>query len=153
MRVVRMYTSPWCTAASCTHASAAVPSAGYSTTLSGSARKSARSSSPLWLGPSSPLLTPTCDPQSLTLQREMAAMRSWSAARVKKHAKDDAKGTKRWAARPVAMPTMFCSAMYASTNRSGWASRKRSAYVEFFTSPSSARTRGSAAPSRASASP
>ena len=51
------------------------------------------------------------------------------------------------------MLTMFCSAIHASKNRSGYALRKRSAYVEFFTSPSSATMRRSAAPTRTRALP
>ncbi len=65
------------------------------------------------------MLTPACEPQSFTLLREMPAIRTWSAARVRKHANDDAKGTRPWAARPAATLTMFCSAMKLSMYRSG----------------------------------
>src|SRR5207245_1286539 len=83
----------------------------------------------------------------------MPAMRIWSAARSRKHANDETNGIRPWAARPAPALTMFCSAIQPSTNRSGKRSLNFSAYVEFFTSPSSTRTRGSLSPSRTSASP
>src|SRR5207247_1025670 len=85
--------------------------------------------------------------------REMPAMRIWSAARSRKHANDETNGIRPWAARPAPALTMFCSAIQPSTNRSAKRSLNFSAYVEFFTSPSSTRTRGSLSPSRTSASP
>jgi len=55
----------------------------------------------------------------LTFEREMPAIRTWSAARSRKHANDEANGTSPCAASPAAALTMFCSAIHASTNRSG----------------------------------
>ena len=57
------------------------------------ARMMAISSRPIWDGPSSPMLTPTCEPTSFRLAIEMPATRIWSAARVKKVANVDANGT------------------------------------------------------------
>ena len=59
-------------------------SLGYSTVLPAIARIIARSSSPICDGPSSPMLTPTCEPASLRFACEMPATRIWSKARVKK---------------------------------------------------------------------
>lgn len=56
--------------------------------------------------------TPQWEPQRLMLLSEMAAMRIWSKARVKKAAKVLQKGTVLLrVAQPTAMLTMFCSAM------------------------------------------
>ena len=57
------------------------------------------------------MLTPACEPHSLTLLREMAAMRSWSAARVRKHANVEANGMNPCAPRPAAALTIVCSAI------------------------------------------
>ena len=67
--------------------------------------------------------TPTCEPQKLTFVCEMAPMRIWSYARLRKQAKVLQKATVRSrVAQPIATPTMFCSAMKHSTKRSGYAS-------------------------------
>ena len=65
----------------------------------------------------------------------------------------DANGFQPITCMPTAAATICCSAMYISKNRSGCASRKISAYVEFETSPSSATTSARSPPSAASASP
>jgi hypothetical protein len=48
-------------------------------------------------------------------------MRIWSKALVRKAAKLETKGIFPRLARPCAAPTMFCSAMYISKKRSGYA--------------------------------
>ena len=78
---------------------------------SGSAHIMARSSSPICDGPSSPMDTPQCVPTSFKLSLLMAAMRMKSYARVTKHENKEATGTLPRAASPMAIPTMFCSAM------------------------------------------
>src|SRR4029453_13338254 len=80
-------------------------------------------------------------------------MRMKSDARVRKHANVDANAIAPRAARPIAVPTMTCSAMKFWKNRSGNAFSKRSLNVEFLTSASSETTRESTAPSAASAVP
>ena len=63
----------------------------------------ARSSSAIWLGPSSPMETPQWDPAMLMLVWEMTPMRKLSKARVQKQAKVEAKATVRSRqARPMA---------------------------------------------------
>jgi len=91
-------------------------SAGYSTTLDRIARNMARSSRPIWEGPSSPMETPAWDPQNLRLGSEYWLMRIWSKAREKKAAKVERQGILPRVARPRPAPTMFCSAMYISKN-------------------------------------
>ena len=54
---------------------------------------------------------------------------------------------------PTPTPTMFCSAIKHSKNRSGNTFINVSENVEFFVSPSSATTLGSTRPNRASALP
>ena len=54
-------------------------------------------------------------------------MRIWSWARVRKAANVAMKGTNPLAARPMPMPTMFCSAMKDWKDRSGKASKNLSA--------------------------
>jgi hypothetical protein len=76
-----------------------------------------------------------------------------SLARVRKHANVDGNGIAPRAARPIAAPTIACSAMKNSKKRSGCTFSNRSLKVEFFTSASSATTRGSTPPSDASAVP
>ena len=53
-------------------------SEGCSTTLPWIARNVARSSSAICDGPSSPIETPACEPESRMLAREIAAMRTKS---------------------------------------------------------------------------
>ena len=117
------------------------------------ARKQARSSSAICDGPSSPIETPACEPESLMFAREMAAMRTKSYERDWKAAKVEANGFQPRTCMPTAAATSCCSAMNISKKRSGWALPKISAYVEFETSPSSATTSPCAAPTAASASP
>ena len=111
------------------------------------------SSSAICDGPSSPIDTPACEPQSLIVAREIAAMRTKSYARERNAANVEANGFQPSTCIPTAAATNCCSAMYISKKRSGCALPKISAYVEFETSPSSATTLPSAAPSAASASP
>ena len=87
---------------------------GYSTVQFGSVRHIARSSSAICEGPSSPIDTPACEPASLTLTLLIAAIRMKSAARVRKHAKVEGNGIAPRAARPIAAPTITCSAMKVS---------------------------------------
>ena len=63
-------------------------------------------------------------------------------------AKVDANGTLPRVPKPVATPTMFCSAMKHSVNRSGNLLKNFSEKVEFLVSPSMATMRGSASPRR-----
>jgi hypothetical protein len=53
------------------------------------------------------------------LDLEMAAILNWSCALVKKAPKVLANGMKPLVESPTAIPTMFCSAIKHSTNRSG----------------------------------
>ena len=76
----------------------------------------AKSSRPIWDGPSSPMETPAWDPQNFRLGSEYWLMRTWSKAREKKAAKVETKGILPRVARPSPAPTMFCSAMYISKN-------------------------------------
>ncbi len=99
------------------------------------------------------MLTPQCEPLTFRLAREIAAIRIWSNARVRKQAKVDTKGILPHTPSPTPAPTMFCSAMKPSTYWLGHASLNRSANVEFFTSPSIATITGFSLPSLASASP
>ena len=117
------------------------------------ARIIARSSSAICEGPSSPIETPACEPESRMFARDMAAMRMKSYARVKNAAKVDANGTRPTTCMPTAAATICCSAMYISKNRSAAAFLKSSACVELLTSASSATTSSRAAPSAAMASP
>ena len=73
--------------------SAHTASLAYSTVLPTIARIMAMSSKPICDGPSSPMLTPTCEPTSLTFAIEIPATRIWSKARVRKQAKVEANGT------------------------------------------------------------
>ena len=79
----------------------------------------ARSSSAICEGPSSPIETPACEPQSLMLARLIADMRMKSKARLKKAANEDPNGTQPRTWRPTADATSCCSAMYISKYRSG----------------------------------
>ena len=56
------------------------------------ARIMAISSSPICEGPSSPIDTPQCDPAYLIVTPEIAAIRMWSNARLRKAANVDTKG-------------------------------------------------------------
>ena len=77
----------------------------------GSARIIARSSSAICDGPSSPIETPAWLPASLMFRLLIAAMRMKSYARVRKQAKVDGNGIAPRAAKPIAAPTITCSAM------------------------------------------
>ena len=70
-----------------------VASLGYSTVAPCTARIMARSSRAIWDGPSAPISTPACDPDSRILACEMAAIRMKSYARLKKAANVEANGT------------------------------------------------------------
>ncbi len=71
----------------------------------------ARSSRPICDGPSSPIETPACEPESRRFARLIAAIRTKSYARVKKAANVAANATLPSTCMPTAMPIMFCSAM------------------------------------------
>jgi hypothetical protein len=71
----------------------------------------ARSSRAICDGPSSPIEIPAWEPASLTLTLLIADMRMKSAARVRKHANVEGNGIAPRAARPIAAPTITCSAM------------------------------------------
>ena len=71
-------------AASAIKRSVDTASQGYKATKFGCAVVMAKSSSAICDGPSSPIDTPACDPTSLTLTLLIAAMRTKSAARVRK---------------------------------------------------------------------
>ena len=58
-----------------TRATVLVASLGYSTVAPCTARIMARSSSAIWDGPSAPISTPACEPDSRMLAWEMAAIR------------------------------------------------------------------------------
>ena len=106
-------------AAAATSRYALTASDGYSTVQFGTPRAIARSSSAIWDGPSSPIDTPACEPASLTPSDEMPAMRMKSLARSRKHANVDGNGMAPRLARPIATPTIACSAMNVWMNRSG----------------------------------
>src|SRR5690625_7350712 len=78
-----------------TRAAVEVPSLGYSTVEPWTAASIARSSSPIWEGPSAPISTPAWEPTSRRSARETGAIRMKSAARVRKAAKDEAKARDR----------------------------------------------------------
>ncbi len=99
-------------------------SQGYSTVEPCTARNSARSSSAICDGPSSPIETPACEPQSAIVAREIAAMRTKSYERAWKAANVDANGRQPRTCTPTAAAIICCSAMYISRYRSGWAARK-----------------------------
>ena len=70
-------------------------------------------------GPSSPIETPACEPQSLILAREIAAIRTKSYARVMNAANVDANGFQPRTCSPTAAARSCCSAIYISKYRSG----------------------------------
>ena len=72
------------------------------------------SSRPICDGPSSPIDTPACEPQSDIVARLTAAMRTKSYARDRNAAKVEANGRQPTAWRPTAAATICCSAMYIS---------------------------------------
>ena len=78
------------------------------------ARSEAMSSSAICDGPSSPIETPACEPQSENVARLIAAMRTKSYARERKAANVDANGRQPTAWSPTAAATSCCSAMYIS---------------------------------------
>jgi hypothetical protein len=77
-RVVRMNEIPFKSFICSTNTAVEVASLGYSTVEPHTARIMARSSSAIWLGPSSPMETPAWLPHSFMLACEMAPMRIWS---------------------------------------------------------------------------
>ena len=81
-RVVRMYEMPDRSHMAVTSFTVAFPSAGYSTVEEWSARIVARSSRAICDGPSSPIETPACEPQSRRSARPIAPIRTKSVARV-----------------------------------------------------------------------
>ena len=89
-------------------------SEGCRTQLPWIARKDAKSSSAICDGPSSPIETPACEPESRRLARDTAAMRTKSYARDRNAANVDANGTQLRTWRPTAVAIICCSAMYCS---------------------------------------
>ena len=69
----------------------------------------ARSSSPICEGPSSPIDTPACEPTRFKVACEIAAIRIWSKARVKKAANVAANGRQPRVCRPTMMRTVHDS--------------------------------------------
>ena len=100
-------------------ATALGPSAGYSTVEPASARNSARSSTAICDGPSSPIETPACVPHRRRSALLIAPIRIWSAARARNAPNVAANAFLPIAWSPVWTPIMHCSAMYIWTNRSG----------------------------------
>src|SRR5208283_5031082 len=133
---------PLCRAASSTSFSVEIASEGYSTTQFSTDLNIAMSSRPIGEGPSCPMDTPAWEPQNLMFDSEYWIILIWSKARVKNAAKVDTKGIFPLQAKPNAEPTIFCSAMYISKNRSGKAFLNSSEYVELLTSPSSTTISG-----------
>ena len=105
----------------------------------------ARSSSAICDGPSSPIETPACEPHSRRFARLTAAIRMKSKARVTKAPNVAANAVLPSACNPTVAPSIPCSPMNISKNRSGAAFWKSSVWVEFATSPSSTTTSGRAA--------
>ena len=91
--VVRMYEIPGRSAIAAVRRAVAFPSHGYRTVEPWTARIMARSSSPICDGPSSPIETPACEPESRRFARLIAAIRTKSYARVKKAANVAANAT------------------------------------------------------------
>ena len=89
----------------------ALPSAGYNTVEPLIARMLARSSSAICDGPSSPIETPACEPQSRRSARPIAPIRMKSLARVKNAPNVAENATLPSACNPICAPTMVCSAM------------------------------------------
>lgn len=129
-------------ATSSTDFSVETPSLGTSTTPCGRFLKRLKSSKAIWLGPSYPILHPEWDPTNLIVFEPIPEILIWSAALEKKAAKVEQKGIFPLQDRPVATPTMFCSAIKHSTKLSGNLSFKVIAKVEFLVSPSRPTTFG-----------
>jgi hypothetical protein len=87
------------------------PSAGYKTVEPLIARKRERSSRAICDGPSSPIEMPAWEPESRRSARLIAPIRIWSAARVQNAPNVAANAVFPSACRPVAAPTIVCSAM------------------------------------------
>src|SRR3989339_798567 len=100
------------------------------------------SSSPICDEPYSPMETPQCEPTNLILELEYWLIRIWSWAREKNAEKVETKGIFPRADRPMATPTIFCSAINISKNLFGNASLNVAAPVELLTSASSATILG-----------
>ncbi len=84
---------------------------GYSTVEPYKDRNIARSSRPIWDGPSCPIATPACEPTRLIPEPLIDAMRTKSWARVRNAANVEAYGTQPRVAMPTAVATSCCSAM------------------------------------------
>ena len=113
-RVVRRNEIPGRSTIRATSWAAWLGSLGYRTVLPHTARIMARSSRPICDGPSSPMLTPACEPQRWIVALLTDAMRIKSKARVKKAAKVEQNGRLPNTARPTAAPTICCSAINIS---------------------------------------
>jgi hypothetical protein len=85
-----MWLIPDLAAISATSAVVLVPSLGYSTVDTCTARIIAKSSSPIWDSPSSPISTPECEPTSRRSTPETAPISMKSYVRVKNAANVDA---------------------------------------------------------------
>src|SRR5438034_424044 len=115
---------------------------GYNTTESKSVLNMAISSKPICEAPSSPMLTPACEPTNLMLDLAYCDILIWSKALEKNAAKVETKGIFPRREKPKAAPTIFCSAIYISKNLSGWVFFTVSEYVELLTSASSTTALG-----------
>ena len=109
-----MYEIPSRSAMAATSFAVWLPSHGCRTVLPCTARKAARSSRPICEGPSSPIETPACEPESAIVARLTAAIRTKSYARVRNAANVEANGFQPRAWSPTAAAINCCSAMYIS---------------------------------------
>lgn len=116
------------------------PSLGTNTTPWGIFLKNPRSYKAIWLGPSSPMLQPECEPTSLIGFLPIPAILIWSAALLKNAAKVEQNGILFLQASPVVTPTKFCSAIKHYIKLYGNFSINVIANVEFFVSPSNPTT-------------
>ncbi len=113
-RSVRMNEMPSRSAIAATSFAVWLASDGCRTVEPWIARNDAMSSSAICEGPSSPIDTPACEPDSRMSAREIAAMRTKSYARERNAAKVDANGTQPRTCMPTAAATICCSAMNIS---------------------------------------
>src|SRR5439155_21528794 len=97
-----MYEMPSRSAMAATRRAVDTASLGYSTVEPCTARIIARSSRAICDGPSAPISTPACEPDSRMLAREIEAIRMKSYARVRNAAKEEANGGKPTKQKPTA---------------------------------------------------
>ena len=113
-RSVRMNEMPSRSAIAATSFAVWLASDGCSTVEPWIARNDAMSSRAICDGPSSPIETPACEPESRMSARETAAMRTKSYARERNAANVEANGTQPRTCMPTAAATICCSAMNIS---------------------------------------